>query len=107
MLMLCIIFDSRDSRVDKIRSLRSLATDVSKEALSRIMVIVFALFIGTGFLLRYYFNDTAQVIAFFITGLMTMLVYRQSLKSRGYLFYYFLVDGLMLFSAVATFVASI
>lgn len=107
MLMLCIIFDSRDSRVDKIRSLRSLATDVSKEALSCIMRIVFTLFIGAGFLLRYYFNDIAQVIAFFITGLMTMLVYRLSLKNRGYLFYYFLVDGLMLFSAVATFVASI
>ncbi len=107
MLMLCIIFDSRDINVDKIHSLRSLATDVSRKALSLIMIIVFTCYIVTGFLLRYYFDDVEQVIAFFITGLVTLLVYRLSLKQRGYFFYYFLVDGLMLFSAAATFVASI
>jgi len=107
MLMLCIIFDSRDINVDKIHSLRSLATDVSRKALAIIMAIVFACYLVAGFLLRYYFDDTAQLVAFFITGLVTLLVYRLSLKKQGYFFYYFLVDGLMLFSAAATFVASI
>ncbi len=107
MLMLCIIFDSRDIKVDKIHSLRSLATDVSKQTLQWIMIIVFTCYIATGFLLRYYFDDTAQVIAFFITGLVTLQIYRLSLKKQGYFFYYFLVDGLMLFSAAATFMASI
>ncbi len=107
MLMLCIIFDSRDISVDKIHSLRSLATDVSRKTLQFIMATVFMLYLATGFLLRYYFNDNAQVIAFLITGLLTLLVYRLSLKKQGYFFYYFLVDGLMLFSAAATYVASI
>lgn len=107
MLMLCIIFDSRDITVDKIHSLRSLATDVSQQTLSVIIGIVFTCYLATGFLLRYYFDDTAQLVAFFITGFVTLLVYRLSLKKQGYFFYYFLVDGLMLFSAVATFVASI
>lgn len=107
MLMLCIIFDSRDISVDKIHSLRSLATDVSRKTLQFIMAIVFMLYLVTGFLLRYYFDNNAQVIAFLITGLLTLLVYRLSLKKQGYFFYYFLVDGLMLFSAAATYVASI
>jgi hypothetical protein len=62
---------------------------------------------ATGFLLRFNFSTTPQVVAFFITGLIVLFVYRMSLKQQGYIFYYFIVDGLMLFSAVATYVASI
>jgi branched-subunit amino acid transport protein len=107
MLMLCIIFDSRDISVDKINSLRSLATDVSKKTLQFIMATVFTVYLCAGVLLRNHFHDTAQVIAFLITGLLTVIVYRLSLKKQGYFFYYFVVDGMMLFSAAATFVASI
>ena len=107
MLMLCIIFDSRDINIDKIHFLRSMATDVSRKTLQAIMTIVFILYLAAGFLLRYYFDDNAQLAAFFITGLLTLFVYRLSLKKQGYFFYYFFVDGLMLFSATATYVASI
>ncbi len=107
MLMLCIIFDSRDIQVDKIHSLRSLATDVSRRTLKMIMAVVFSLYILCGFFLRYYFDEIPQVIAFLIIGIITLLVYRMSLKPQGYFFYYFLVDGLMLLSATATFIASI
>lgn len=105
--MLCIIFDSRDINVDKIHALRSLATDVSRKTLFVLMAIVFIAYLAAGFSLRYYFDDTAQLVAFFITGIITWLVYRLSLKKQNYFFYYFVVDGLMLFSAIATFVASI
>jgi hypothetical protein len=107
MLMLCIIFDSRDIAVDKMHALRSLATDVSRNNLRTIMWLVFLVYIGSGLLLRFSFSTPPQIIAFFITGIITLFVYQQSLKKQGYIFYYFLVDGLMLFSAVATYVASI
>ncbi len=107
MLMLCIIFDSRDILVDKIHSLRSLATDVSRGALKMIMLVVFSLYLICGLFLRYYFDDIPQIIAFLVTGGITLLVYTMSLRKQGYFFYYFLVDGLMLFSAVASFVATI
>ncbi len=107
MLMLCIIFDSRDIHVDKMHALRSLATDVSSRTLQIMMAIIFSLYLLTGFFLRCYFDNREQEIAFLITGLATLTVYRLSLKKQGYFFYYFIVDGLMLFSALATFVASI
>ena len=107
MLMLCTIFDSRDINIDKMHALRSLATDVSRSTLQKIMLTVFALYLLTGMLLRYFFDEHAQLAAFLVTGILTFIVYRLSLNSRGYYFYYFLVDGLMLFSALATFVASI
>lgn len=107
MLMLCTIFDSRDIAVDKIRALRSLATDVSSRSLGIIMGILFFIYLGAGVLLRIYLDNFLQVIAFFITGLVVLLVYRMSLKKQGYIFYYFIVDGLMLFSAMATYLAGI
>jgi hypothetical protein len=107
MLMLCIIFDSRDIHVDKIHSLRSLATDVSRKTLGIIMAVVFSLYLICGFFLRYEFDDKAQVVAFLVNGFTTLVVYRMSLRKQGYYFYYFLVDGLMLFSAIGTYVASI
>lgn len=106
MLMLCAIFDSRDSEMDKVRGLKSLATDVNKRTLHVIMLSCFALYIISGIALRFQFHSVAQMISFVITGAMVLMVYYLSLKKQGYVFYYFVVDGLMLFSALATFVAA-
>ncbi len=105
MLMLCTIFDSRDVAIDRIHGLRSLATDVSRQKLNIFMGFVFLVYLGAGFILRIPINNIHQLFAFLITGLVVLFVYLMSLKKRGYIFYYFIVDGLMLFSGIATFVA--
>lgn len=105
--MLCAIFDRRDAAVDKIRGLHSLATVTNKRSLSIIMIISFLIYVAAGILVRMHFADTAQLVAFLITGLVVAYVYLLSLKKQGYLFYYFLVDGMMLFSASATFIATL
>jgi hypothetical protein len=106
MLMLCAIFDSRDSVVDKVHGLKSLATDVSRPVLKLIMLSTFFLYMIMGVMLRFYLHSLPQTIAFLITGAVVLFVYFLSLKKQGYIFYYFIVDGLMLFSAIATFVAA-
>ncbi len=107
MLMLCIIFDARDTKIDKIRGLQSLTTIVNSTVVRNIMIALFLLYLINGTLLRVYNNETGQIAAFLLTGLFTVKVYFLSLKKQGYFFYYFLVDGLMLFSALATYVTSI
>jgi hypothetical protein len=107
MLMLCSIFDRRDKEIDEIHALRSLATEVSQRTLHAIMILAFMVYMAAGFLVRYHFSDNNQLFAFLITGLAVWWVYRLSLKEQGYIFYYFLVDGLMLFSAGATFIATL
>jgi 4-hydroxybenzoate polyprenyltransferase len=107
MLMLCIIFDKRDAQLDKIRGLHSLATDVNKVTLRYIMLAIFIAFMVNGILLRTHFKDFLQIAALMVTGIVTVIVYLCSQKKQGYFFYYFLVDGLMLFSALTTYVASI
>lgn len=107
MLLLCIIFDKRDITVDKTNGLHSLATDTPSEKLSVIINIVFIAYFIMGLLLRYHFNDKPQMFAFLITGGFVWFVYTRSRKKQGYLFYYFLVDGLMLISAVLSYLATL
>jgi len=107
MLMLCIIFDARDTNVDKIRGLQSLTTILKPSSVRKIMVIIFMVYIVNGIVLRLYYNEPVQIIALLVAGLATAIVYFLSRQKQGYLFYYFLVDGLMLFSAMTTYVASI
>ncbi len=107
MLMLCIIFDARDTKVDKIRGLQSLTTLVTPVTIRYIMGAVFIAYIINGVIFRIYYNEPMQIIALLVTGIAAAVVYFFSLKRQGYIFYYFLVDGLMLFSAIAAYVASI
>ncbi|MFN8252610.1 MAG: hypothetical protein U0V75_12090 [Ferruginibacter sp.] len=107
MLMLCIIFDARDTHIDKIRGLESLTTMFRPFTVRLIMVVLFAAYITTGIIYRLHYNETGQIAALLLTGLAVAVTYFLSLKKQGYFFYYFWVDGLMLFSAAITFMVSI
>jgi hypothetical protein len=107
MLMLCIIFDARDTNVDKIRGLQSLTTLLKPATVTNIMLAIFLVYTFNSIMFRDYYNAPRQIIALLVTGVVTAIVYLRSLKKQDYFFYYFLVDGLMLFSAIAAYVASI
>lgn len=106
MLLLCIIFDKRDISVDKSHGLHSLATDTPEKSLNTIIHLVFIAYVVIGLMLRYNFNDKPQMFAFLITGGFVWWIYTLSLKKQGYLFYYFVVDGLMIVSALGSFIAT-
>ncbi|HMU10927.1 MAG TPA: hypothetical protein PKC54_13025 [Ferruginibacter sp.] len=107
MLMLCIIFDNRDKAVDKIRGLHSLATFLKPRQLLLLIAFIFIVLFGTNFLSVSYGISLAQSIALQTSTIALLIVYFFSTRRQGYLFYYFIVDGLMLFSALATFIAGI
>ncbi len=107
MLMLCIIFDSRDIKVDKIRGLHSLATDLQPKTLRYLIVIIFIILFLTNFLCLRYGMSNSQSTALQLSTVALLATYFLSTKKQGYFFYYFFVDGLMLFSALATYIASI
>lgn len=107
MLMLCIIFDSRDEAVDKIRGLHSLATDLRPNQLLLLITLIFIILFGTNFLSVTNGISIPQSVALQTSTIALLIVYFFSTRKQGYLFYYFVVDGLMLFSALTTFVAGI
>jgi len=105
MLMLCIIFDNRDVAVDKIRGMRSLATDLSPRTLQLFIIILFFLLFGTNFAYVWVGISIPHAIALQVSTIALLITYFYSTRKQGYFFYYFFVDGVMLFSALATFVA--
>ncbi len=107
MLMLCIIFDNRDKEIDKIRGLHSLATDLKPVTFRVLIYLIFALLFISNFFFRYYGITLSESIALQVSTIALLAVYFYSNKKQGYLFYYFFVDGMMLFSALATYIAGI
>ncbi len=107
MLLLCIVFDMRDISIDKLHGLHSLATDLSKKTVNNITIISFVVFIISALIFCFYFSNKLQTIGFLFTGIVFWIVFKFSMKPKGYVFYYFLVDGLMLLSAAATYIVSL
>lgn len=105
MFMLCIIFDNRDVAVDKIRGMRSLATDLSPGTLRLIIIFLFILLFGTNFGYQWVGISIPHTIALQVSTIALLVTYFFSTRKQGYFFYYFCVDGMMLFSAVVTFMA--
>ncbi|MEP7110596.1 MAG: hypothetical protein ABI760_21565 [Ferruginibacter sp.] len=107
MLMLCIIFDKRDAAVDKIRGLQSLATVIKPLLLHCLFGLIFISYTWITYTMKAYGVTMLQVAALIGTGLITLCAYIGSLQKRGYLYYYFLVDGLMFLSALLTGLAGV
>ncbi len=104
MLMLCILFDKRDLEVDLKRSYSSVATIFTVKQLQLLCNACFLLMLLVS-LLSWKTNSSQKVLLSNLASVAaTYLLYRLSFKPRGYYFYYFLVDGLMFFSAMVTFI---
>ena len=107
MLMLCVIFDKRDAAMDKIRGMHSMATDISHSLLYFLMLFIFAIYVVISCMLSSYGITRLQSAALLIAGVVTLVLYFISLKRKDYVFYYFVVDGMMFLSSAATAIATI
>jgi len=107
LFMLCIIFDSRDIIVDKFNGFQSIATDFTNRSVKMLMFISFIMYSTLLFCSNYFSIRGGQFFVLLTTGVLAFLLYMLSFKKRSYYFYYFLVDGLMLFSALASYLVTI
>ena len=107
MLMLCILFDNRDVTVDKVRGLRSLATDLSPNAMQWLIVVIFLMLFTINFLLGHHGITARQVLALQLAAFINVIIYFFSRKKQSYFFYYFVVDGMMVLMTLLTTIASI
>jgi 4-hydroxybenzoate polyprenyltransferase len=99
---ICIVFDYRDRKTDKEAGIRSLITYLDEKGIDRLFYIVCTIaLISTGLLLFCNFS-VGIVLALLLPILITMLLYPESKKDRSDYLYYFVLDGLMAFSACFT-----
>ena len=106
MLMIGIIFDFRDIEKDQQFSLSSLPAVFNKPQLIGLMLVLLIINSTLIWLMPFQITDIHRFILMLSTALC-FLMFLLSLKKRNYYFYYFLVDGIMLFSAIASLITTL
>lgn len=107
LLMLCVIFDARDAKMDM---LLKMDTSVSKVNSKLLSVLMFLIILANGLLLFLFgnvFQSQSQVFVLMCSSSLAFVLYLLSFKKRGYFFYYFMVDGMMLLSSFASYMLTI
>ena len=105
--LLSIIFDMRDIAVDKIAGMKTIATEVSQSVINYVVIFSISTYLILLWVMYGYWISASQAIALLVVGLIALILYSYSSKPKGYYFYYVGVDGLMLLSAFAVYLATI
>jgi hypothetical protein len=100
MLQLCLLFDLRDTSIDKIKGLHSLATDMAPAAIQRLFYVLAGAYLLASGVVAFWLQQYAVFTACLCVQLAINALCRVPLPRRGYFYYYFLVDGIMLLSAL-------
>lgn len=104
---ICIIFDFRDREDDKNAGIKSMVTAFCEKGVDRLFIFSLAVFtLATCWLYNYHYSW--QVIAILLLpGFITAGIYQYAKKNMDDYLYYFLLDGLMMFSGLLMLIAGI
>ncbi len=97
---ICILFDYRDREDDKATGIRSLITYLSEKGILYLFTFSLIIFSVSTILLYYYSYTVLSIVLVLIPGIITASLYNFAKKNFSDLFYYFILDGLMAFSAL-------
>ena len=100
---ICIIFDYRDRINDKKQGIRSLITYLSEKGINILFYgSLFIFMISTIGLYFYHFN-ILSIIFLLLPGAIVLFVFKPAKRNFSDYIYYFVLDGLMMLSALFTF----
>ena len=100
---ICIIFDFRDREQDRREGIRSMITYFNETGVNVIFYLSLVIFFIAGFILLYEFA-VLTVSIIILPGILVALTYPYSKKSKSDYLYFFVLDGLMMLSALIMFV---
>lgn len=95
---ICIVFDRRDVESDRKAGIRSLVTYLNSAGVDRLFWFSELVTLGTSLVLLRWLG-WPEVLALLAPAFILGLLYNASKQSRSDYLYYFLLDGLMAFSA--------
>ena len=97
---ICILFDYRDREDDRAAGIRSMITYFSEKGITILFSVSLALFGLSSLLLLMYNYALLDVILLLIPGLILALLYDYAKINLSDSLYYFVLDGLMILSAL-------
>lgn len=100
--MICILFDYRDRTDDKNAGIRSLITFMDPAGIRRLFLFSFLIFILTTLGLYGQGIPAETLFLLIVPGFIVAGLYRRATRNFSDMLYYFVLDGLMAFSAGLT-----
>lgn len=97
---ICILFDYRDRKDDKAAGIRSMITYFSERGINILFAISITIYAVATILLFNYNYSIKAILFLLIPGALTALLYNYAKRNLNDLFFYFILDGLMMFSAL-------
>ena len=97
---ICILFDYRDREDDKLDGIRSLITYLDEKGINKLFHISLIVFAIATMLMPLYGHSFVFIIILLLPGFITALIYTYAKKNDSDIFYYFVLDGLMMLSAL-------
>lgn len=97
---ICILFDFRDREEDKAEGIRSMITYFNEKGIDILFYISISVFILLVFLLKYEGIEWINIVLLLIPAIILVSLYNHSKRNFSDYLYYFVLDGLMMLSAL-------
>jgi len=99
---ICILFDRRDRKEDKVKGIRSLITYLNEKGIKTLFISSLIVFAASTTGLFFYQYSLLIIFLLLIPGIITAALYNYSMKNLSDVLYYFTLDGLMALSSLLT-----
>lgn len=97
---ICILFDYRDRKDDKAAGIRSLITYFSERGINILFAASLVIYAATTLLLLNYNYSIKAILFLLAPGIITAFLYNFAKRNLDDFFFYFILDGMMMFSAL-------
>jgi 4-hydroxybenzoate polyprenyltransferase len=97
---ICIMFDFKDRPDDQAAGIRSMVTWFSERGVDQLFFISLIIYAVSAVLLSQYNFSVLKIILLLIPGVIGAVIYQYAKRNFSDYLYYFVLDGLMMFSAL-------
>jgi len=97
---ICIPFDYRDREDDKKGGIRSLITLLNEKGIDRLFIASLCIFGLSTLALGFFHYPSFYIFLLLIPGILIAILYNRTKKDFSDYLYYFVLDGLMMFSGL-------
>ncbi|HEV8505427.1 MAG TPA: UbiA family prenyltransferase [Chitinophagaceae bacterium] len=97
---ICIMFDFRDRADDKVTGIRSMVTAFSEKGVDWLFFLSLVIFAVCTVTLYGYGFSVLNIILLLVPGAIAAVIYNYAKRNFSDYLYYFILDGLMMFSAL-------
>lgn len=101
---ICILFDYRDRDADRAQGVKSMITWMSEKKILMVFLISLVLFVISTIALYGVSFSAFTIVLLLIPGVIVLSLYNYARKNFHDYLYYFVLDGLMMFSSLLTLV---